>query len=35
VAAYRSDAEWYDVGTFAELERATAAIDERPNLFGS
>jgi len=35
VAAYPSDAEWYDVGTFAELERATAAIDERPDLFGS
>ena len=34
VAAYRSDAEWYDVGTFSELEQAAAAVDERPGLFG-
>ena len=34
VAAYRSDAEWYDVGTFNELERAAAAVGERPGLFG-
>lgn len=33
VAAYRSDAEWYDVGTFGELERATQALDERPERF--
>jgi NDP-mannose synthase len=34
VAAYRSDAEWYDVGTFEELERAAAAVGERPAHFG-
>jgi NDP-sugar pyrophosphorylase family protein len=34
VAAYRSDAEWYDVGTFSELERAAAAVAGRPELFG-
>jgi NDP-mannose synthase len=34
VAAYRSDAEWFDVGTFSELERAAAAVGERPELFG-
>lgn len=34
VAAYpASDAEWFDVGTFGELERATARLDERPDLF--
>lgn len=33
VAAYRSDAEWYDIGTFAEYERATshaAALGREP-----
>jgi NDP-sugar pyrophosphorylase family protein len=33
VAAYRSDAEWYDVGTFEELERATEALEARPSAF--
>jgi NDP-sugar pyrophosphorylase family protein len=33
VAAYRSEAEWYDVGTFDELERATDAFSERPDAF--
>lgn len=33
VAAYRTDAEWYDVGTFDELERATAVFTERPEAF--
>jgi NDP-mannose synthase len=33
VAAYQSDAEWYDIGTFAEYERATAAFDERREVF--
>jgi NDP-sugar pyrophosphorylase family protein len=35
VAAYRSDAEWYDIGTFGELERATKDMSERPELFTS
>jgi NDP-mannose synthase len=35
VAAYRSDAEWYDIGTFGELERATQDMNERPELFTS
>ncbi|MGN6372017.1 MAG: sugar phosphate nucleotidyltransferase [Solirubrobacteraceae bacterium] len=33
VAAYRCDAEWYDVGTFDELERATRVFTERPDVF--
>ena len=33
VAAYRSNAEWYDVGTFEELERATEALRARPGAF--
>ena len=33
VAAYRSSAEWYDVGTFEELERATRALDTEPEAF--
>jgi NDP-mannose synthase len=33
VAAYRSEAEWYDVGTFAELERATCALEAQPEVF--
>ena len=35
VGAYRSDAEWYDIGTFGELERATKDMAERPELFTS
>jgi NDP-mannose synthase len=35
VAAYRSDAEWYDVGTFDELERATRAVEARPDSFAA
>jgi NDP-sugar pyrophosphorylase family protein len=35
VAAYRSEAEWYDVGTFEELERATRVFVERPDAFAS
>ena len=34
VAAFPAyDAEWFDVGTFGELERATARLEERPDLF--
>jgi NDP-sugar pyrophosphorylase family protein len=33
VSAYPSDAEWYDIGTFAEYERAVAAFARQPELF--
>jgi len=33
VAAYRNDAEWYDIGTFTEYERAVRDLTERPELF--
>jgi NDP-mannose synthase len=33
VAAYPSDAEWYDIGTFGELDRAVKDLDERPEKF--
>jgi NDP-sugar pyrophosphorylase family protein len=29
VAAYRSDAEWFDIGTFGEYEKAVAALERR------
>jgi NDP-sugar pyrophosphorylase family protein len=34
VAAYRIDADWYDICTFTECERATRDVSERPELFG-
>jgi len=34
VAAYHSDAEWYDIGTIAEYERAVRDVEARPQLFG-
>jgi NDP-mannose synthase len=33
VAAYASDADWYDIGTFGELERAVKDLEERPEKF--
>jgi NDP-sugar pyrophosphorylase family protein len=33
VGAFLSDAEWYDIGTFAEYERAAVRFDEDPALF--
>jgi NDP-mannose synthase len=33
VAAYASDADWYDIGTFGELERAVKDLEERPEEF--
>jgi NDP-mannose synthase len=33
VAAYRSDAEWYDIGTPEEYERAVAELERRPHAF--
>src|SRR5205085_3122736 len=34
VVAYRSDAEWYDIGTVGEYERAMHAVEVRPDAFG-
>jgi NDP-sugar pyrophosphorylase family protein len=34
VAAFRTDAEWYDIGTFQEYERAMQALELRPTEFG-
>jgi NDP-sugar pyrophosphorylase family protein len=34
VAAYRSDADWYDIGTFEEYERAVRDMEDRPEVFG-
>jgi NDP-mannose synthase len=33
VAAFRTDAEWYDIGTFDEYERATHEFGEHPERF--
>jgi mannose-1-phosphate guanylyltransferase len=33
VRPYRSDAIWYDIGTFAEYERAMTDLGEHPELF--
>jgi NDP-mannose synthase len=33
VAAYSSDAEWFDVGTVGELERAAEMLERDPGLF--
>jgi len=33
IAAYASDADWYDIGTFGELERAVKDLEERPEKF--
>ena len=35
VAVYRSDADWYDIGTVAEYERAVRDLEERPDVFGT
>jgi NDP-sugar pyrophosphorylase family protein len=35
VAAYRTDAEWYDIGTLLEYERAVEDMEARPDIFGS
>jgi NDP-sugar pyrophosphorylase family protein len=32
VAAFRSDAEWYDIGTFAEYERAVRWLEAQPEV---
>jgi mannose-1-phosphate guanylyltransferase len=33
VRPYHSDAVWYDIGTFAEYERALTDLSQRPHLF--
>ena len=33
VAAFRSEAEWFDIGTFAEHQRAAEAYEREPGLF--
>jgi NDP-sugar pyrophosphorylase family protein len=33
VAAYRSDAVWYDIGTLADYERALRHVHDEPRLF--
>jgi NDP-mannose synthase len=33
VAAHASDAAWYDIGTFGELERAAKDLEDRPEMF--
>jgi NDP-sugar pyrophosphorylase family protein len=35
VASYETDAEWYDIGTPAEYERAAAAFERYPERFGA
>lgn len=35
VAAYRTDAVWYDIGTIAEYERALSDLLQRPDLFAA
>jgi len=34
VAAFRSDAEWYDIGTLPEYERAAADVERFPEKYG-
>ena len=33
VAAFRNDAEWFDIGTVAEYQRAVEAVEARPEVF--
>jgi NDP-sugar pyrophosphorylase family protein len=35
VAGYRSNAEWFDIGTFPEYERAVRRLEENPTAFAS
>jgi NDP-mannose synthase len=35
VGAFPSDAEWFDIGTFPEYERAVRHLEENPAAFGS
>ena len=35
VAAFRSEAEWFDIGTVAEHQRANEALEHTPDLFAT
>jgi NDP-sugar pyrophosphorylase family protein len=35
VAAFRSDAEWYDIGTVGEHRRAVEAFERAPEVYAS
>ena len=35
VAAFRSEAEWFDIGTFEEYQRAAEALERTPELFAT
>jgi NDP-sugar pyrophosphorylase family protein len=35
VAVFQNDADWYDIGTFSEYERAIRDLEERPDVFGT
>jgi NDP-mannose synthase len=35
VAAFRSEAEWFDIGTFAEHQRAAEALERTPDMFAT
>jgi NDP-mannose synthase len=35
VAAFRSEAEWFDIGTFAEHQRAAEALERTPDMFAA
>jgi NDP-sugar pyrophosphorylase family protein len=34
VGVFRSDAEWFDIGTVPEYERALRYLEEHPGTFG-
>ena len=34
VAAFQNDADWYDIGTVSEYERAISDLEQRPDAFG-
>jgi NDP-sugar pyrophosphorylase family protein len=35
LAAFRSEAEWFDIGTFAEHQRAAEALERTPDMFAT
>jgi NDP-mannose synthase len=35
VSAFRSEAEWFDIGTFAEHQRAAEALERSPDMFAT
>jgi NDP-sugar pyrophosphorylase family protein len=35
VAAFRSDAEWFDIGTVPEHQRAVEAFEQDPEVFAT